>query len=246
MRWIATALVWLGSRERAFLVSLLLALAGTWGFTEIANKVMEAESKDFDRQLLLAFRNSADLRDPVGPPSIEEMARDVTALGGVAVLSMLTLAAAGYLFLDNKTRLGLFVLVSIGGGVLVSNSLKNVYGRPRPDVVPHGAYVYTSSFPSGHSMMAAATYLTLGALLARSQKSRRIRAYLLLLGVLIALAVGVSRVYLGVHWPTDVLAGWTAGCVWATVCWTLAWHLQRTNTLEPEDKVDPVASIPDS
>ena len=99
--------------------------------------------------------------------------------------------------------------------------------------------VYTASFPSGHSMMAAVTYLTLAALIARVQPTRALKVYVLTLAVLVTVAVGVSRVYLGVHWPTDVLAGWTAGAAWALGCWLVAWWLEGRGAVEPE-KLTPV------
>ena len=170
----------------------------------------------------------------MGPDWVEEMARDLTALGGVAVLVVLTVAVGGFLVLDGKLRMAGFVVLAVAGGVVASSLLKGAFDRPRPQLVPHGSYVYTASFPSGHSMMAAVTYLTLGALLARSQKRRRVRAYLLLSGILLTVGVGVSRVYLGVHWPTDVLAGWTAGAAWALLCWTVAKWLQGRREIERE------------
>jgi undecaprenyl-diphosphatase len=126
------------------------------------------------------------------------------------------------------------LLVAIGGGIVVSLLLKQAFARPRPDLVPHGSHVYTSSFPSGHSMMAAVTYLTIGALLARAHEGAAIKAYVIILATLLTTAVGISRVYLGVHWPTDVLAGWTTGGCWAVLCWTLANRLQRRGEIEPE------------
>ena len=101
------------------------------------------------------------------------------------------------------------LLVAVGGGVLLSTLLKIGFDRPRPDLVPHGAVVY-ASFPSGHAMLSAVVYLTLGALLARVQPRRLLKLYLLGLAILLTVAVGISRVYLGVHWPTDVVAGWAS------------------------------------
>jgi undecaprenyl-diphosphatase len=112
--------------------------------------------------------------------------------------------------------------------------LKYSIDRDRPALVPHGSVVYTASFPSGHSMLAASTYLTMGALLARVQRRRRIKAYILMVAITATLLVGISRVYLGVHWPTDVIAGWTAGTGWALLCWLLARWLQAHGAVENE------------
>lgn len=225
-------LQWIGARELSVLVVLFALLASLWGFVELADEVLEGGTGKFDRTILLAMRDSTDRSDPIGPGWVEEMGRDFTALGGVAVLSLVTLGIVGYLLLDGKRRVALVVLVATAGAFAASSLLKQVFDRPRPDLVPHMAIVYTTSFPSGHSMLAASTYLTLGALLARVQRRRRIKAYLLLVAVLITLLVGVSRVYLGVHWPTDVLAGWTAGAGWALGCWLLARWLQRHGQVE--------------
>jgi undecaprenyl-diphosphatase len=114
----------------------------------------------------------------------------------------------------------------------------------------HLAYVSDPSFPSGHSMLSAVTYLTLGALLARLQKSRRVQAYLIGLAIFITIMVGLSRIYLAVHWPTDVLAGWMAGAAWALICWFIAYILQRQGKIEqttkpPDEPVSqPVDALP--
>ena len=227
-------LTWLGSHELALLLILVAAAGGLWGFVELADMVFEGETYTTDARLLLLMRNPADRADPVGPPWIEEIARDFTALGGTGVLTLVTLATAGFLLLRRKYRVLLLIVAAVVGGILLSTLLKEAFARPRPDVVPHESVVYTASFPSGHSMMSAVTYLTLGALLARVQPRRRVKAYLLLLAVLLTFLVGVSRVYLGVHWPTDVLAGWTAGAVWALLCWATARWLQLRRRIESD------------
>lgn len=216
------------------LIALVVIAGGIWIFAELADEVKEGGTRRIDTQILLALRNPADRSDPLGPPWVEETERDFTALGGVAVMSLLTLGVCGFLLIDGKDRAAVLVLIAVGGGLLWSTVLKHGFERPRPDLVPHGSYVYTSSFPSGHSTMAAATYLTLGALLARVQRRRRLKAFLLGFAILITLLVGVSRVYLGVHWPTDVLAGWTLGGIWALICWLLARWLQRRGQVETD------------
>jgi len=217
-----------GAVEPRMLVALL-ALAGcVWLFAELADEIDEGETDSFDARVLLALRSATDPADPLGPGWIEEFGRDVTALGGIGVLMFLTLASAGYLWLSGRRRSMALLLVAVGGGQLLSTLFKRGFDRPRPDLVPHEALVYTASFPSGHAMMAAVTYLTLGAMLARVQTTRALKAYVLALAVTVAVAVGISRVYLGVHWPTDVLAGWTAGAAWALICWSVAgWLAQR-------------------
>jgi undecaprenyl-diphosphatase len=214
------------------LVPVGLVGAFLWLFISIAGEVMEGETSAWDRRLLLALRNAADPAMPWGPPWVQEMARDFTALGGVAVLSLMTLAVIGYLVLSGKRYAALAVFVAVAGGLILSTLLKLAFQRARPDLVPHGAFVYTASFPSGHSMMAAITYLTLGALLARVEASIRMKIYLLSVAVILTVLVGVSRVYLGVHWPTDVAAGWAVGAAWALACSLVMRRLQRRGKVE--------------
>jgi undecaprenyl-diphosphatase len=216
------------------LVVLLVLVALGWAFFGLADEVMEGDTHALDRSILLAMRAAGDLSDPLGPPWVEEMGRDVTALGGIAVLSLVTVAVAGLLWLQGAARSAVLVVGAVVGGTLLSSFVKEVFDRPRPDLVPHEAAVYTASFPSGHSMMAAVTYLTLAALFARVQPKRRLKFYVLTVATIVTVAVGVSRVYLGVHWPTDVLAGWTAGAAWALACLTFARWLGSRGDVEAE------------
>ena len=208
-------------------LALLVFGLGLFAFLYLAGEVIEGETLRFDTWLLLALRVPGDTTDPLGPAWIEEMFRDFTALGGVGVLSLLTLISVGYLWLMGQRRVALFLLFAILGGLLLSSMLKNGFDRPRPDLVSHGSHIYTSSFPSGHSMLSAVVYLTGGALLAMVQSAHRVRVYLVGCSILTTLLVGVSRVYLGVHWPSDVLAGWAAGAAWAAACWLVAQWLHE-------------------
>ena len=218
--------------EAAPLLSLAAVSLFAFAFIKIAEEVLEGDTTTFDRALLLALREAHNAADPIGPSWLEEAARDITALGGHVVLTMVTLATLAYLFMTRKGHAAVLVVAAVGGGMMLSTALKLGFERPRPDLVPHAARVYTASFPSGHAMLSAVTYLTLGALLARVQPSRRLKAFLLSLAVTLTVLVGASRVYLGVHWPSDVLAGWCVGAAWASLCWFVALQLQRQGQVE--------------
>lgn len=227
--------------EAPVLGLVVLISASLWGFAELAGEVLEGDTRAVDKRILLTLRNPADLSDPIGPGWVEEAGRDITALGGVSVLVLVSLLTCAFLVLVGRAKTALFLALAIGGGILASTLMKLGFDRPRPDLVPHGARVYTASFPSGHSMMAAVTYLTLGALLARTQGRRRARLFPLAAATLVTLLVGVSRLYLGVHWPTDVLAGWLSGGLWASTCWLVLLWLQRRRSVEPREE-EPAAA----
>lgn len=223
---------WKSLQELSILWIVLAASSLTWIFVALADEVKSGNTEKFDTMVLLSLRSSNDVNDPLGPLFVEEMIRDFTALGGTSLMVMTTLAVVGYLLFSAKKRLAGVVLVAAVGALILSSALKQIIDRPRPDLVPHGSNVYTASFPSGHSMQAAATYLTLGVLLARVQRRRRTKTYIIFISVVVVLLVGMSRVYLGVHWPTDVLAGWAAGAGWALLCWLLARWLNRHGKLD--------------
>jgi len=216
------------------LVRLALAALGVYGFTVLAEEVMEGETHAFDTWLLLSLRDAADPQNPYGPGWMQELIRDFTALGGVGILTLITLAAASFLWLQGNRRSMLLVLTAIFSGFIMSSLLKRGFDRPRPDLVPHGSITYTASFPSGHAMLSAIVYLTLAVLVARVQPQRRMKVFLLGIAALLTLMIGISRVYLGVHWPTDVIAGWAAGASWALMWWVLATWLETRGMVETE------------
>jgi len=220
--------------ERVTLLTVIAAAAALYAFAKLADAVGEGGTRGFDERILLALRTPGNLADPIGPRWVEEMMRDFTALGSTGVLILVVLAVGGFLVMTRKGFAALTVLVAVSSGVLLSQTMKWAYARPRPELVPHGAEVYTASFPSGHSMMSAIVYLTLGALLARTQSAQAAKIYILSIAVFLTLLVGVSRVYLGVHWPTDVLAGWALGGVWALACWMVMAWLQERGQVERE------------
>ena len=231
-RWLAKVVEWLGGHELAVMVGSLCVVASTWGFLLLASEVSQGRTKSFDDRILLALRVPGDLARPIGPEWVSESARDVTGLGGGVVLMTATLGVAGFLALDRRYAAMGFVLGAVFSGWGLSILLKAAFERPRPELVPHLMRVYFSSFPSGHSMMSAVVYGTLGSLLSSLVQRRRLKFYFLALAAILAGMVGASRVYLGVHYPTDVLAGWSAGLAWSTLCWLVGRRLERRGTIE--------------
>jgi undecaprenyl-diphosphatase len=207
-------------RQLAPLLALAVCAGGLFGFLELM-EVLKGDGRQVDEAVLLALRNPADPADPLGPPWLELTLRDITALGGIPVLGLLSLLALGWLVLRRRWRSVALLLLALPGGLLLNTLLKQGFNRPRPSLVAHLVEVETSSFPSGHAMLSAIGFLTLGALLAGGAERRRERGYILGAAVVLTLMVGSSRVYLGVHWPSDVLAGWCLGAAWAMGCWLL-------------------------
>lgn len=223
---------WAARADAAVLAAVVAAAAGVWVFLAVASHVAEGSTREFDERVVMALREPGDPADPVGPRWVEEGARDLTGLGGYTVLTLLVGAVLGHLVMGRHYPAAALAFAATAGGAVLSIVLKGVFARPRPELVPHLSYVATSSFPSGHSMLAAVTYLTLGALLARLVERWRLKLYFVAVAVLLAGLVGASRVYLGVHYPTDVLAGWSAGLAWAVGCWLVARYLQRHGVVE--------------
>jgi undecaprenyl-diphosphatase len=226
------AMDWIGNHEVLVLGGFLLVAVLVAAFARLAAMVARESISEFDTHLLLALRVPGEPDNPLGPTWFEEAARDLTALGSMSVLFLLVTAVCVYLLLLKKWRTAMFVALSTSGGALLSFLLKSGFARPRPAIVAPHTDVFTSSFPSAHAMSSAVVFLTLGALLARSEPNHRIKAFLMGTAALLTLIVGVSRVYLGVHWPSDVLAGWVAGAGWALAVWLLARWLQRRSALE--------------
>jgi undecaprenyl-diphosphatase len=220
--------------ETWLLVSVFLVAALLLAFGLIADEVMEGSTTALDRTIILLFRSGSDnLSGPIGPPWVREMARDITALGSVAVLGIVSFVVVAYLLLARSGAEALLVLVAVLGGVTINSLLKIQFARPRPDLFVPAAKVFTASFPSGHAALSAITYMTLAALLARMTVSPRLRVYFVAVAITLTFMIGVSRVYLGVHYPTDILAGWCIGSAWALICWAVMTRLQHKGQIEP-------------
>jgi undecaprenyl-diphosphatase len=225
-----------GNGISSILLPWLAVFLGVFGFITVAWAVNRGITQNLDEALLRAPRDPADPSKTLGPRWLEEVGRDLTALGGIAGLTLLTLIVCGYLAICQKYRALALVLAATLGGLALNGLLKERFDRPRPQVVPYKSQVMTSSFPSGHSLNSAVIYLTLGSLLASLVEKRHLKIYFLAVGFLLTILVGVSRVYMGVHYPTDVLAGWCAGLAWAFSCSLVARRLEQRGAVERVDE----------
>lgn len=185
----------------------LLALA-------VSSLFADGGAHTLDRQIMLLLRDPQTQSDPLGPHWFEDVMRDMTGLGGIGVVFGGSVLFAGYLWLQRRRRDVAILAGSLLGAQLISAVTKLLVSRPRPDLVSREAEIYSASFPSGHTLMATVAWVTFAMLLAADFQDRRVRDYLLLVAWIVAIAVGCSRVYLGVHWPSDVLAGWAVGALW--------------------------------
>jgi undecaprenyl-diphosphatase len=217
------------------LAAVALIVVSGWLLIELADEVLEGDAQRYDEWVLRQLRSAQDPSRPIGPAWFEAAWRDVTALGGAAVLTLVTLACAGYLLIARRYRTLVALAVVVFGGVVLTFAMKALFARPRPEYAAGMKDIISASFPSGHSMLSAVVYLTLGALLARTTGVLRYKLYFLGLGLIVTLLVGLSRIYLGVHYPTDVLAGWSAGLTWALLCWLVICFLQSRRVIERPD-----------
>jgi len=199
--------------------------------------VIEGDTRALDTRILQALRKADDPATPVGPAWLEAALLDLTAIGGPTVITLVVGAVVGFLCLQTRYRTAMVVAGAAVSGELVNQVLKQLFMRPRPEVVPHLRDVITPSFPSGHAMESAIVYLTLGVMLMRVAERRITKIYCLTIAVLVTLLVGVSRVYLGVHYPTDVVGGWMLGFLWASICWLMEQRFESSaGVAEERDK----------
>ena len=239
--WLASGWEWTRNKDLVVLLLSFACVVSAWTFIELADEVREGDTDSLDKAILKAFREPTDLSNPIGPRRVEEAVRDITALGSVTILSLFSGVVLAFLLFTRRFNACLLLVAALSGGLLLNYGLKNFFNRPRPEYVTQLHYVDSHSFPSGHALLAAVVYLTLGALIARLLPKRRQKIYVLAVAVLFTFLVGTSRVYLGVHYPSDVLAGWTVGLLWSILCWLVARHLQRRGKVEGPPASQPAA-----
>jgi undecaprenyl-diphosphatase len=208
--------------ELPVLVAIVLIAALSWGFVELADEVLGGDTQHFDQAVIGALRDPVDPRLPRGPAWLADTARDITALGSPAVLALTVVVVTGYLAMLRRWRTIAVLLAAVLSGAILTTLLKQGFGRERPPAGSALQGTHSLSFPSGHSLSAALVYLTLGAMLARVMPTWKLHLYFIGMAILVAILIGCTRVYLGVHYPTDVLAGWAVGAAWALWWWLIA------------------------
>jgi undecaprenyl-diphosphatase len=212
--------LWAFARSEAVLLLGLSVVAGAvLLFSGIADEMAEGDTHGVDMAILTALQPEPG--KPIGPAWLEHAAMDFTALGSVSILLTATLAATGFLMLRRKWPEAGLLVAAFAGGLVLSETIKAVFGRARPPEAYRLAEALNPSFPSGHALLSAVVFLTLGALLARATDKRQLRGYIIGVAIVISLLVGATRIYLGVHWASDVLAGWSLGAALATIIWLL-------------------------
>ena len=211
---------YLNPRTEGFALAALLGLGVALAvFQDVADDQNEADGQASDWRILKALRTNGDPAEPIGPKWVKESLTETSALGGVTVLAGITAVTSGGLAIAGKRREALLVAGVFAGALVLSEGLKNLFKRSRPPAEYRAAEAVNESFPSGHALLSAATYLSLGILFAQGAKGTALRAFGLAAGATTAAVVGFSRVFLGVHWTNDVLGGWAAGSAWAATCW---------------------------
>jgi undecaprenyl-diphosphatase len=182
-------------------------------------------SMGFDRAMILSLRDSTDIARPLGPDWLPETMRDITSLGSVVVALGFAAIVSGYLLLSGHRGAAALLFGSAVGALLLNDLLKFAIERPRPDAILQSARIFTSGFPSGHATLSCVTYISAAALF----YERRARTYLLTIAILVVALTGFSRIYLGVHFPTDILGGWCIGSAWVCSCYPAIRNLRAAN-----------------
>ena len=214
-------------REQRMLALFLGVAALVFAALKLASEMLEGDTLALDRLILTALRQPGDLSTPIGPAWLPGTMIDITALGGTTNLTLVSVLAIAFMLLLGRYRHAIYMAAATGGGSIFGSLLKAHFARARPEVVPHLIEVHSLSFPSGHALNSAIVYLTLAILIAREFEQRRLRVFVVVAASLLVLLIGFTRLYLGVHFPSDVLAGWMLGASWALTMGMIAELLHR-------------------
>lgn len=220
-------------REARLIIAFIIVAVALLAVIRLGSEIREDGTSGFDRWLLLSLRQPGNLGAPIGPAWLKPVFVDITALGGVTALTLLTVSVVGYLLAERRWTTALQIAAATISGSLIGHTLKTSFARARPTIVPHFVEIHSLSYPSGHATNSAVVFLTLGTLLARAQTGRSSRIYVVAVAMTFTILIGWSRVYDGVHWPTDVIAGWAIGGSWALLWWAISLRFQRSHVGVP-------------
>ena len=226
--------------EIAALSALLIIALGVMTFVEVADDMTEADGQMFDQAVLHWLQPVAG--QPRGPWWLQEAAADLTSLGGISVLTLFAVIAFSFLLIQRKRLSALLLVVGLAGGVALSEGLKALFERARPPAAYQAVETLNASFPSGHALLSTVFYLSVAVMMTRAFPKRRLKAYVLGVGMVFALMVGLTRVYLGAHWASDVLAGWSVGAAWAMALWLVSYAVERRQKRHHAHLVDETPS----
>ncbi|MEY4555962.1 MAG: hypothetical protein RL093_1081 [Pseudomonadota bacterium] len=233
--------------EIAAVTALFVVALGVMTFVEVADDITEADGQAFDHAVLTWMQPVAG--DPRGPWWLQEAAADLTSLGGISVLTLFAVIAIAFLLIQRKRLSALLLVLGLAGGVALSEGLKAMFERARPPAAYQAVETLNASFPSGHTLLATVFYLSLGVMLTRAFPRAHLKAFVLGAAMTVALLIGVTRVYLGAHWASDVFAGWCAGTAWAMALWLVAYAIGRSQAVSDtglHDDVLPPEPEPDT
>jgi undecaprenyl-diphosphatase len=216
-RWLARLE---GLEAQALLIWFALASA-LWVFFALGAEVGEGDTGAFDRQLITLLRSSGNGGEPIGPAWFKDSMRDVTALGGFTFLMLMTIVVVLALLFHRKRREAIILATTAISAQTSIEILKILYDRPRPALLMPQIHALTKSFPSGHTTESTAIFLTVATVIASLETKHHPKILAYIVATFAIFAVGVSRVYLGMHWPTDVLGGWVLGATWAMAAWII-------------------------
>lgn len=202
-------------------LTFAFAMLALSGFAALAGEMRESETARWD----MAALHLAQQWRAAHPMGLAVM-RELSSLGSTPVMTLFTVLAAGYLCTVGRPARAVAVSLAMISAALAVTALKMGFGRARPDPIFAALVQDGLSFPSGHTSMSAVFYLTAGVLLAQRQEGLRVRAFLIGIAAFMTVLIGVTRVMLGVHWASDVLAGWAFGAGWAALWFWIASHLR--------------------
>ena len=218
----------------------LMASAVCWiGFAVVAIAVLGGRSGEFDAAGLRLWRTGIDLH-PRGSPWLAEAVRDYTALGGVLLRNLFAIGAIVALLFLRLRREATLLTLTIMSGWLVNTAIKTLVGRPRPDIVSHLTEAGGLSFPSGHSFNSAVVYISIALAFAALSPRQSVRATIVLSAMALTLLIALSRVWLGVHYPSDALAGWLGGAGWAFTAAALLYRPAKAVADQASEKLETV------